>query len=180
MKDIMKNNKGISLLEIIVTVGLLSMVIIGTLSVFTLSLGLWTDGSIRTSKNMYASIAIRKLALQIEEGRSATINADANKLSVTFPYRASATSDYDVNQTGVTYNYYLSGPNGTETTGTYLWRSTGTAGTNKVRLARNIIMLDFSSTTSKLVTIKLEGYDNNDIEDDKPFEIYLRIKLRNS
>ncbi|MHB1191356.1 MAG: hypothetical protein ACYC08_11035, partial [Armatimonadota bacterium] len=95
-----------------------------------------------------------------------------------FPYRASSTSDYDRTRAGQVVRYYLSGEAGTESGGTYLWKSVG--GT-KSRLARNVEIqsLAFSVTNGRLIRISLVGYDEEGGAY-SPNLIQQSVKLRNN
>ena len=155
MKDrLVRNRKGTTLVEVLIAAGLLSVVLIGTLGLLSSMLSMWAKGASGTSANSHASLATRRLVTEIEEGNAATVAS--GKLAVVFPYYDTGTGDYDRTQTGITANYYLSGTTGGESTGTYLWKSVGTA---KTRLATNVESLTFSVTNGKLVRITLTGCD---------------------
>ena len=169
--------RGFTIIEVMIAAGLLSLALLGTLALLVNMLNIWCKGASGTSANSYASIAMRKLVTEIEEGMSATAGSDGQTLTVTFPYRASSTSDYNRAQTGVVVTYYLSGATGSESSGTYLWKSVGAT---KTRLARNVEIqsLTFSVTSGKLVRITLVGYDREGGAY-SPNLIQQSVKLRN-
>lgn len=170
----LRNQKGTTLVEIIIAAGLLALVLVGTLALLINMLSIWSKGASGTSANAYASLAIRKVALQIEEGKYASV--DSGKLVVAFPYYDESTGDYVRTQTGITATYYLSGETGDESTGTYLWKSVGGA---KTRLAKNIESISFNVTSGKLVRITLTGTDQEGGAI-SPSLVQMSIKLRNS
>ena len=174
IKSKIKGRKGVTIIEVVIAGGLLSMVIVVMMMLLTTMISLWTKGASGTSSNSHASIAMRKLVLDIEEGKSAMIVA--GKLAVTFPTYNSSTKTYSRGTTGVTAIYYLSGQSGSESTGTYLWKSDGT---NKKCLSKNIESVGFTVTSGKLVGIRLIG---RDVEGGavSPNLIQQSIKLRNS
>lgn len=172
---VLKNRSGVTLLETVIVVSLLSLVILSTVMLFATMLRLWSSGSSGTSSNMYASLAIRKLILEIEEGKSAAVVN--GKLVVTFPYRINSTSDYDRTQNGAVNTYYLSGATGNETSGTTLWRSSSSG---KRKLARNIESVRFTTPTIKSVQIEIQGKDQVGGATIDPAQILTKVKLRNS
>lgn len=174
MNNLLKNKRGVTLLEMIVAVGLLSMVLIGTMSLLSTMLNLWAEGSSGTSSNLYASVAARGLVRAIEEGRSATIVN--GKLTVRFPYRPNSSSDYS-SGTGDLNEYYLSGPSGTEASGTYLWRRRNY--TRYYLIGKNITSLTFSMPSKKLIRFTLIGSDIVG-EAVRPNTIQVSVLLRNS
>ncbi|MGB9587490.1 MAG: hypothetical protein ACPL7O_04855, partial [Armatimonadota bacterium] len=92
---------------------------------------------------------------------------------VAFPYFTG--TYYTRTQTGNVATYYLSGPNGTEQTGTYLWKDVGGS---RTRLAKNVQEVRFSVTNGVLVRINLTG---RDVEGTAISPNYLQqsVRLRN-
>lgn len=171
------------MLETMISVGILSLVLIVILALFTTMLRIWASGSSGVSSNTYASLAMRKLVLEMQEGRSASILNGGEKLVVVFPYRSSSNSDYNKKVTGDTVTFYLSGDTGSESTGTNLWKLVGTT---KTKLAKNITAITEPSTipmfaveNGKMVRIAIRGADptGNAIN---PNEIRQSVKLRNN
>lgn len=150
----LRNRTGTTLVEVLIAAGLLSVVLIGTLALLSSMLSMWAKGASGTSANSHASLAMRRLVTEIEEGKAATVAS--GRLTVVFPYYDAGTGDYDRTQSGITVNYYLSGATGSETTGAQMWKSVGTT---KTRLAKNVESLTFSVTNGKLVRITLTGCD---------------------
>lgn len=172
--ELIRNRRGTTLIETIIAAGLLAVVLLATLLLLITMLNIWSKGASGTSANSYASLAMRKLVLEIEEGKSATVTN--GQLVVVFPYYDSSTGDYVKTLPGVTATYYLSGETGNESTGTYLWKSVGVT---KTRLARNIESISFSVTSSKLVRITLTGTDQEGGAI-SPNLMQQSVKLRNS
>jgi len=129
------------------------LLLLGFLLSWSIS-SLWMKGSSGTGANMYASLAMRRLVLDIQEGSSAQV-VNGN-LVVNFPYYSVATGQYIKGLSGVTATYYISGPTGSESSGTYLWKQVGT---EKTRLARNVESMVVSVTANKLVRITITGRD---------------------
>ena len=149
-----KNQNGVTLIEVLVASALLLVVMLGTLTLLSSTLDLWSKGASGAGANNYACIASKKLVMEIEEGKSASVVNGS--LEVVFPYYDSVTGNYVRTATGSTVTYYLSGTSGTELSGTYLWKSVG--GT-KTRLARSVQSVTFSVTNGTLVRITLIGQD---------------------
>lgn len=180
---ISKNQRGVTLVELIVAMGILVIVIVATLGIFVSMLDIWAQGSGGTNANSYAAICMRKLVLDVQEGTSATASVDGNSLTVTFPFLASATADYNRGRPGKVVTYYLSGRTGTETTGElkYLWKSVDGG---KTLFARNVkrVTVDkppFTVTNKRLIRIDIKGeeVEGNTIS---PNEIQQSVRLRNS
>lgn len=176
--DILRTRKGITIIETVISVGLLTLVLACTIAILTTMLGLWSKGASGTSANSYASLAMRKLVQQIEEGQSASVVND--QLVVTFPYYDSVADRYQRTSPGDTVTFYISGETGGESTGTYLWKSKGIA---KTRLARNVMKDDslplFTVTNGNLVHINFKGWDQEG-GCISPNLVQQSVKLRNS
>ncbi|HUV04888.1 MAG TPA: hypothetical protein VMX94_07245 [Armatimonadota bacterium] len=164
--DLLKGQKGFTIIEAVISAALLCMVLVGTLILLVSMLNMWARGASGTSANTYAGLAMRKLVLEIEEGTSAealdmatdpdTGTVYGTQLQVTFPYYSTSLGAYVRTQPGSTAIYYLSGTTGSESTGTDLWRSVG--GT-KTKLAKNVESITFVVTNGRLVRINLTGRD---------------------
>lgn len=171
---ILGNRAGMTMMEVMICAGLLTMVLLATLALMSNMLNIWSLGASGTSANSYSSLAIRKLVLEIEEGRSASVVN--GQLVVLFPYYDTSTGDYIRTQTGNTVTYYLSGESGVETSGTVLWKRIGT---NRTRLANNVQSVTFTTDSSKLVRIQLTGFDQEGGAI-SPNLVRISVKLRNS
>ena len=175
--DLIRNRKGTTLVETIIAAGLLSLVLVGVVFVMSTMLRIWAKGASGTSANTYASLAMRKLVLEIEEGKVASVVG--GRLVVDFPYYDSGTDDYVRTVPGVTATYYRSGPTGTETSGelTYLWKSVDTT---RTRLAKSIESISFIvPPPGKMVRITLTGTDREGGAI-SPNLVQQSVKLRNS
>jgi len=166
--------RGVTIIEAVIAAGLLSLVLVVTLSLLANMLGLWSKGASGTSANSHASLAMRKLVLDIEEGKSAQVNG--SQLVVSFPYYDASAGMYMKALPGDTATYYLSGETGDEPTGDYLWK---VVGSTKTRLAKNVESLSFVVTNARLVRINLTG---RDVEGGaiSPNLVQQSVKLRNS
>lgn len=164
-------------METLVSVGLLSLVVFGTLALFTNMLTIWAKGSSGTSANQYASIALSQMVREVEEGKSATV-VDG-RLVVVFPYLDTTTGDYNRAVNGQTVTYYLSGDTGSETSGTNLWKSVTNGA--KTRLAKHIDQASFFTMASgnRAVQIQLRGIDQEG-GCISPKTVRVTVKLRNS
>jgi prepilin-type N-terminal cleavage/methylation domain-containing protein len=174
MANPLKNRKGMTLVEVVISAVLLSLVLLGAVTIQIGMLNVWQKGASGTNANTYASIAMRRLVLDIEEGSSAS--ASGSNLVIAFPYYDTSTGDYVRTSPGVTRTYYLSGENGTEPSGQYLWRSDGTTNT---LLAKNVDSIVYGIVSSKLVQITLTGTDQEGGAI-TPKLVQMSVKLRNS
>ena len=174
MANPLKNRKGMTLVEVVISAVLLSLVLLGAVTIQIGMLNVWQKGASGTNANTYASIAMRRLVLDIEEGSSASTSG--SNLVIAFPYYDTSTGDYVRTSPGVTRTYYLSGENGTEPSGQYLWRSDGTTNT---LLAKNVDSILYGIVSSKLVQITLTGTDQEGGAI-TPKLVQMSVKLRNS
>lgn len=171
---VLKNRNGMTLVEVCICAVLLSIVLLGTISIQIGMLRVWQKGASGTNANAYASIAMRRLVLEIEEGNSASLSS--GQLVIAFPYLDPSTGDYVRTQTGVTATYYLSGATGSEQSGKNLWKSVGTT---KTLLASNVDSLVFTVSSPKLIRITLTGWDQEGGAI-TPKTVQMSVKLRNS
>ena len=181
-----KTRSGFTLIEVMISAGLLCMALVATLILLTSMLNMWAKGASGTSSNSYAGLAMRKLVLEVEEGRLATMldmetdpdtgTVYGKRLQVDFPYYSATLGSYIRTQPGNTAIYYLSGPTGNEGAGAYLWKSVGAT---KTKLAKNVESITFVVTNSTLVRINLTG---RDAEGGciSPNFLQQSVKLRNS
>ena len=172
--NILRSRKGMTLLEVTICSVLLSIVLLATISIQVGMLNAWQKGSSGANANTYASIAVRRLVLEIEEGRSASLSN--GRLVIAFPYLDPSTGDYVRTETGVTATYYLSGDAGTEPSGLNLWKSVGES---RTLLAKNIESVVFRVVSPKLVQITLTGRDQEGGAI-TPKTVQMSVKLRNS
>jgi len=173
-KRVLHKRDGMTMLELLIAAGLLGLALIATLSLLATTLNIWSKGSSGTGANLYASLAMRRLVQDIQEGRSADVIND--KLVVSFPYYNSSTGQYVRGLAGATATYYLSGPTGSEGSGTYLWKQVGTT---RTRLARNVESMVVTVTSAKLVRLTLTGRDQEGGAV-SPNLLQQSVKLRNS
>jgi len=180
MKNIFHSkNSGVTLIETLVAAGLLSLAILATLYILTTSLKLWALGSSGTTSNLYASLAMRKMVLDIQEGcRAQVINegSPTNRLAVTFPYYDATSQTYIKNIAGLTAVYYLSGKTGMESSGNYLWK---TVSGRKTLMGKNIDSMSLhTSASGTLVRLEIRGRDPEHGGID-PRILIQSVKLRN-
>ena len=174
MANPLKNRKGMTLIEVVISAVLLSLVLLGSVTIQVGMLNVWQKGASGTNANTYASIAMRRLVLDIEEGSSVSISGSS--LVIAFPYYDTSTGDYVRTSPGVTRTYYLSGENGTEPSGQYLWK---TDGTTMTLLAKNVESIVYTVVSTKLVRITLTGTDQEGGAI-SPKMVQISVKLRNS
>ncbi|MCE5199605.1 MAG: prepilin-type N-terminal cleavage/methylation domain-containing protein [Armatimonadota bacterium] len=108
------NKKGFTLIEVMITVSLLSLVGISLMALLVSSLRGWSSGTSGEAATSSATVAVQKLSIDIRDGRSATINNGT--LIITFPKKITDTSThetiYDLSANDpVTRNYYISDGN---------------------------------------------------------------------
>ena len=169
---------GFTLIEVMVASTLLCLVIIATVALFTSMSRLWRVGASGTSANMYASLAMRKLVSDMQEGQSAS--ASGSHLFVQFPYYDTTSGSYHRNLPGELAEYYLSGRNGTEAPvangNNCLWKQVSG---NRVRLAKDLLSFGFDIQTSKSVRVSIKGADSEGVRVD-PDLIQQSVTLRNN
>ena len=166
------------MVEVVIAAGLLCLVLIGTVMLFNSTCRLWRIGTSGTSANMYASLAMRKIVTDIQEGQIASANG--THLIIQFPYYNTVTGAYQRNVTGQLVEYYLSGETGTEMPveggSNCLWRQVGGS---RVRMAKELESFDFRIETSKLVRLSIKGSDSEGVQID-PDLIQQSVTLRNN
>ena len=180
----LRANRGFTLIETMVAVTLLSAALIVMMSLMVTMLNMWRSGSGGASANSNTAIAVRKLVLDIEEGRSAalldTYTEDdqiyGSRLQVSFPHYNTSSDSYVRTVAGSTVIYYLSGQTGTEATGDRLWRYDGSS---RRLLAKNVDALRFTLLNGKLVGINLKGKDPEAAAVSPNF-LQVKVRLRNS
>lgn len=161
--------KGTTLIETLIAATLLAAVIAGVLVILTSMLQMWSSGSDQASGNMYGSVAMQKLAIDIQEGHSAQVSE--GYLIVNFPVK-DAYGNYTDNPNGSTAYYYLSGDSGSiDAAGTNLWKYVGG---NRTILAKNVENISFSSSDGRLVHITIKAVGTPEGK-----EILQSVKLRN-
>jgi len=82
---ITKRRAGITLLELVVSIAILSMASAALFAILLGSLRGWSVGTSKESANSHATIALQKLGNDVREARSAQVSEDGGTLEVTFP-----------------------------------------------------------------------------------------------
>jgi len=77
--------KGMTLIEMVVTVLILTMAAAAFLAMSISSLRGWSSGTSKETSNSQVTIATQKLANEIRDARTATVSTDKKTLTVTFP-----------------------------------------------------------------------------------------------
>ncbi len=108
------NNRGMTLIEVVMTAGILALLGAGLLTMLTQSLRGWSSGTGDEAANSAATTALQRLAYDIREGRSATVVS--SHLIVTFPKAitdpTTGEQAYDpILNDPVTRSYYVSNGN---------------------------------------------------------------------
>lgn len=172
-----RTQRGYSLVEVIVATGLLCLVILGTVTLFSSTCRLWRVGTSGTSANMYGSLAMRKLVTEVQEGRIAYAVGD--HLFVQFPYYDSSSGTYQRNVNGPLVEYYLSGETGTEAPSAdgenVLWKKVGT---DQTRMIAHLHRFEFDLQSSTLVQLKIWGLQSENASIN-PDLVQQRVSLRN-
>jgi hypothetical protein len=130
-----------TLVEVMIVLGIISMLTSALMSLFITSLWSWDRGSAKGPADTTASIALQKVARAIDEGMSATVSG--GQLTVQLP-AVNNEGDYDRTTNGNTVTIYL--------TGTTLYEQIN-AGTATV-LSKNISAATFTYS-SGTVTVTL-------------------------
>ena len=108
------NNRGMTLIEVVITAGVLALLGTGLLTMLMQSLRSWSSGTSDEAANSAATTALQRLAYDIREGRSAT--SVGSQLTVTFPKTITdpitGEKAYDpILNDPVTRSYYVSNGN---------------------------------------------------------------------
>jgi hypothetical protein len=168
---------GFTLIEGMVACTLLSLVIIGTIILFTSTCRLWRVGTSGTDANSYGSLAMRRVITEVQEGQSASI--EGSRLVVVFPYYDSASGSYQKTAVGDTIEYYLSGDSGTESPvvngDNCLWKEVNGS---RSRVARRIKSFQPSVPSDEIVSVLIKGADTENALTD-PDLIRQSVRLRN-
>lgn len=168
---------GFTLVEVIVSAGLLCLVLVGTVVLFTSTCRLWRVGTSGTSANIYGSLAMRKIVTDIQEGQSAY--AEGNRLCVQYPYYDTGSGIYDRNTQGDLAEFYLSGDNGTETPSSNgdntLWKQVGDT---RTRVAAHIHNFEFDLAGSTLLRLRVWGWQSENASIN-PDLVQQSVSLRN-
>ncbi|MCE5323608.1 prepilin-type N-terminal cleavage/methylation domain-containing protein [bacterium] len=160
------NNKGMTLLEVMITIGLLSMVGAGLTATLIGSVRGWRSGVSKDNAVSDVTIAMQKLSMEIRDGRSAGVSN--NVLTVTFPNTITEGSEsiYDLSTAGsVTRSYYMSDGN--------LVRNVG----GSVSILGRGVVADFGTTTGGAVSVTLSSQNSD--ETGTPLSVRGKISLRN-
>lgn len=80
---VFSHNRGMTLLEVVVSIGILSLLGVSMLAMLTHSLRGWASGAGNEAAGSTASTALSRLTYDIREARSAIVSG--NQLIVTFP-----------------------------------------------------------------------------------------------
>ena len=159
MKKVIKikiNRKGFSLIEMMVALGILSLIIIGLVTFFSGGTRAWVTGQYQLEAQRNARLAIDRMVKEIREGNNFAIGAGND--SVTISYLSSFGKD------PVTYKL----------SGTIIEREVNSVSSP---LINNVKTLLFASTDSSKVHVILEV----DVDNDESPDITLNtdVNLRN-
>ena len=126
VKQHLSNNKGFSLIEIMIVVTIVSMVTISLIALLSQSVSGWGSGTSTNNVNNTVSIAMQKMCNDIRDGRSAT--ASSGVLTITYPllvvdgttqekvYSSSSNSAYTVSYYRTSNNYLIRSSGGSSKT----------------------------------------------------------------
>jgi prepilin-type N-terminal cleavage/methylation domain-containing protein len=81
----LKKNKGFSLIELMVVVGILSFIVIGGVSFFTGGARSWISGQSQLKAQREARMAMDIMVREIREGKSVDAGSDEDDIIVSFP-----------------------------------------------------------------------------------------------
>lgn len=145
------DRRGVTLIEVMVTVGILSLVTAGLVSMLMQSLRGWSSGTSGGTSTAKGTFAIQRLASDIRDAKSAVVSS--GRLVVTFPSLVEDPSTgeqiYDLSSDDpVTRSYYVSDGN--------LVR---TAGGTTVILCRGVTSASFHAWGGTVTVTTLTGSD---------------------
>lgn len=138
-----RGRRGMTLVEVMIVLGIISVLTSALMSLFITSLWSWDRGSSKGPADTTASIALQKVARAIADGMSASVSS--GQLTVQLP-NVNDQGDYDRSTNGNTVKIYLSG------TTLYQQINSGTA----TVLSKYISAAAFSYS-SGTVTVTLTG-----------------------
>ena len=106
------NSKGMTLIEVLVSIAIFSLVCSTTLALVTSSIRGWSSGVSKESATSNVTIAMQKLAIDIRDGRYASVSS--GELAVQFPVKLQDTTTGEIvygeaNDSVVRYYYVLNG-----------------------------------------------------------------------
>jgi len=153
----LKDEKGFSLIELMVVVAVLSIVILGLVTFFTAGTRSWVSGQSQLKAQREARQVMDRMVKEIRHGKSATLNS-TESIKVHIPALSDSSAYY------VTF----------EKSGRYLNRIVD-SGTN--HLLDNVTKLEFTLPDSAKLNILFEV----DVDDDDKPDITLKthVRLRN-
>ncbi|MHB9035191.1 MAG: prepilin-type N-terminal cleavage/methylation domain-containing protein [Armatimonadota bacterium] len=112
--SLLRNRRGMTLLEIVMSTALLSIVGMAITATLVGSIRGWSSGTSKEFTTSSATVAMQKLSMDIRDGRSATVSNGT--LTVTFPRvltdGVTGEDVYDLStSSAITRSYYISGGN---------------------------------------------------------------------
>lgn len=116
MRGLMHNRRGVTLIEVMIAIAILSMAGSAFLAILIHSLRGWSSGTSKDAASSQVTIALQKLENEIRDGRIASTSEDAKTLTVTFPRKntdpGSDETVYDLSLNDPTpRSYYISDGN---------------------------------------------------------------------
>jgi len=95
MKNIFENKKGFSLIEMMVALGILSLIIIGLVTFFSGGTRAWVTGQYQLEAQRNARYAIDRMVIEIREGKNIISGSGGDTIVVSIPALGSELA-YDV------------------------------------------------------------------------------------
>ncbi|PKP59123.1 hypothetical protein CVT91_07250 [Candidatus Atribacteria bacterium HGW-Atribacteria-1] len=153
-----KNQKGFSLIEMMVVVVILGLIVLGLVTFFTGGAKSWVAGQSQLEAQRNARQAMDRMVREIREGNS--IASSSNTTSITINYPAS------FGKSAVTYSLSLSGT---------------TINRDAVPLINNVETLNFSYPDAPIDSSKVHILLEVDVDDDGNPDVTLNtnVNLRN-
>lgn len=155
-----KNNKGNSLIEILVVAGVMMLIMISCMSMLVYSMRSFEGTTMQVYSDMDATLAMQKIVNDIREAKSYTFLANGKQLQLTYPAKFPQ-GYYNRKEADTTdqIDYYLSDKHGNAgTKGKKLWRKKSNG--SKAPIADNIADIQFvedTKTRSIQVTVDAEN-----------------------
>ncbi len=174
-----RNNKGITLTEVMISVGLFGFIAACTMGMLITATKTADGASTKAFTDADAVIAMNRIVDDVREAKSVSIPTNGAYLTIVFPVKNTSTGYYDRHIADAAHQicYYLSDKTGTQgKIGTWLWRSKDS--TTQI-IKRNVTGLYFEQDTARSVKITVTAKGSS-ADGDKETELTQRVVyLRN-
>lgn len=152
-----KNNKGNTLVEVVVVAGIMLLISINCMSMLVFSMRSLDGTTMQVYSDMDAVRAMQRIVIDIREAKSFVFLASGKQLQLTYP-TVLPQGYYNRKEADPTnlVTYYLSDATGNiNSTGTILWRSTYSG--SKSKIANNISSILFETDTTRSIQVTINA-----------------------